>query len=62
VNKRKKQQQKIAKPTHPLFSPIFPTCLPAFSSMVRVGFMNISQTLIILRQHTNLCLVSQRLR
>ncbi len=30
--------------------------------MVRVGFMNISQTLIILRQHANLCLVAQRLR
>ncbi|MFW2163250.1 hypothetical protein ACG93T_18110, partial [Acinetobacter beijerinckii] len=40
---------------------IFLDCLPSFTPAVRVELMKTSHTLIQLRQHRSLCLVSARL-
>lgn len=44
-----------------VFLSIFSDCLPSFPLAVRVEAMKTSHTLIQLRQHRSLCLVSARL-
>jgi hypothetical protein len=53
---------KISINTHSrVFLSIFFDCLPTFTPAVRVEGMKTSHTLIQLRQHSSLCLVSARL-
>jgi hypothetical protein len=57
-----KNSNKISVNTQPRgFLSIFFDCLPSFPPKVRVEGMKTSHTLIQLRQHRSLCLVSARL-
>jgi hypothetical protein len=56
------QRYKIFKnPQHQELLSIFLKSLPTFTPMVTVGLMKTSQTLILMRQHRCLSLVSARL-
>ncbi|MFV3414335.1 hypothetical protein ACNFH8_18880 [Pseudomonas sp. NY15436] len=48
--------------TERLFLPIFPKCLPLISQAFSLALMKTAHTLILLRQHACLRLVSPRLR
>jgi hypothetical protein len=63
INKihRLKRNKIPQKPAFRVFLSIFFDCLPSFPLAVRVEGMKTSHTLIQLRQHRSLCLVSARL-
>jgi len=60
-NKRDFKNKISEKTAFRVFLSIFSDCLPSSSLAVRVEGMKTSHTLIQLRQHRSLCLVSARL-